>query len=154
MKEKKYTRKRKATPLQIKTLHVLNSNPGMGVSTAMRQAGYSIQTAKGKSTAFFKSPTVQKTLMTMKKHLEDEEITGVYMAQKFKEWIDAQKLVKDLSGQVVDKEPDYDTQIKGAKLMFDRIDKEESQNDPKLKRKMTIEEFVGDEAPVALEESK
>lgn len=123
----------------------MNSNPGIGVATAMRQAGYSRQTARAKSTAFLKSDAVQKTLMTMRKHLENEELTGVYMAKKFKEWIEAQKLVKDLSGQVVDSEPDYDTQLKGAKLMFDRIDKEESQSDPKLKRKLTIEEFVGDE---------
>ena len=125
-------RRGQPTVMQVKALQ--NINMGMSVRKALIEAGYSIKTAN-KSTLFFKAKGVQNAIMGLKMEIQNIGITNKRIAAKFNEWIDAKKKTK------FGEDNDYDTQIKSYDRMKDIWNAEENPGG-KIKRKLTIEEFV------------
>ena len=127
------------SPQQIKAVQLVAQ--GYSASKALREAGYSKRTAR-LSTGMLKGRGFQVALESMFTHLENAGINNEYMAGKYKEWLDAKKT--DHSHTEPDKEvPDYEIQIKAAKLLHERQDKIIGlKGGGGVKRKLTIEEFV------------
>jgi type II secretory pathway component PulK len=123
---------------QIKTLQYMNQ--GMTVHRAMKEAGYS-QSSLVQSSKFKKSPVVQKMMSGLKSKLVDKGFTVDFLADKFMEWMQAEKTVVSKFGEVTNS--DYDTQIKAYDRAKEILDIKET--DPKIKRKLTIEEFVNED---------
>jgi hypothetical protein len=104
----------------------------------MKEAGYSKSTLI-QSYKFKKSPTVQRMMIGLAGKLQDKGLTVDYLADKFMEWLNAEKPFS--SHTEPDKSvPDYDTQIKA----YDRVKEvlNPKFETPGVKRKLTIEEFV------------
>ena len=142
---------------QTKALQFLKEEKGISVRQAMIKAGYSVAAAnKGKE--FFKNKGVQNYLAGLKEYVTNQGLDNQKMASKFKEWIDATSKHPEIVGrdekgkpeyEYVDG-PDYDTQIKA----YDRWEKvmEMGENGgPKLKRRLSVEEFVNDETEITVE---
>lgn len=135
-------RMRNPTIRQIKALQYVNQ--GMSKRQAMKKAGYSKAVWNHNSSTLMKKQGVQQMLGSMQGKLTDAGLTTEYMAKKFKEWLEAQKI--HTSHTEPDREvPDYDTQIKA----YDRWEKVigvTQGTKGKVKRQMTVTEFVmGDE---------
>jgi hypothetical protein len=139
-------RRGQPTVKQVKALQ--NINQGMSVRKALIEAGYSIKTAN-KSTLFFKAKGVQSAIMGLKMEIQNIGITNKRIAAKFNEWIDAKKKVGTKMGILEDN--DYDTQIKAYDRMKDIWNADENPAG-KIKRKLTIEEFVNEPIPEELKE--
>lgn len=130
---------------QTKALQFLKEEKGISVRQAMMKAGYSVAAAnKGKE--FFKNKGVQNYLAGLKEYVTNQGLDNQKMASKFKEWIDAEKVLT--SHTEPDRSvPDYDTQLKA----YDRWEKVMGMGesgDPKVKRRLTVEEFINDDPAV------
>ena len=117
-------------------------NQGMTVHRAMKEAGYS-QASLVQSSKFKKSPVVQKMMSGLKSKLVDKGFTVEFLADKFMEWMQADKTISTKFGEITN--PDYDTQIKAYDRAKEILDIKET--DSKVRRKLTIEEFVNEEEP-------
>lgn len=137
------------TVKQIKTLQYIKE--GNSVRKSMLKAGYSLYVAN-KGNQFFKQTGVQNALADLKGYVTNAGLTNQKIADKFKEWIDAEKIV--ISHTEPDRNvPDYDTQLKA----FDRWHKIMEYGEtggPKLKRKLTVEEFVNSDDEVVKDEPR
>src|ERR1035437_6330753 len=78
---------------QIKTLQYMNQ--GMTVHRAMKEAGYS-KASLVTSSKFKKSPVVQKMMSGLKSKLVDKGFTVDFLADKFMEWINAEKPISGM----------------------------------------------------------
>lgn len=125
---------------QIKTVQLINQ--GYSTHRAMKEAGYS-QSSLKQSYKFKKSPVVQNLMINLGKKLRDKGFTSEYLADKFMEWMEAEKVTK------YGKDKDYDTQIKAYREAKEIFKPQEAMSKG-VKRKLTIEEFVtGEEnAPI------
>ena len=133
----------KPTLMQIKAVQYINQ--GMKAAPAMRKAGYSDKSARTPKPALMKSNGVQKLLSGMVGKLNDEGLTTEAMSIKFKEWINAQKVHSSVTepDRMV---PDYDIQLKTydrwAKLLGINEEAARINGGQKVKRSMTVTEFV------------
>lgn len=157
-------RKTKPTVKQIKALQLMNG--GMSKRQAMIQAGYSTYVAEKPYKDFLGAAGVKSQIVSMATMLEDAKLNTVYMVEKFKEWLEAQKVV---SARVVaakgkpssfDEEleeadsktddfievPDYKTQLEAYKEWKKVMDQASNPDTTgkKVSRKMTIEEFINE----------
>jgi len=132
-------RRGQPTVKQVKALQ--NINQGMSVRKALIEAGYSIKTAN-KSTLFFKAKGVQSAIMGLKMEIQNIGITNKRIAAKFNEWIDAKKKISTKQGIIIDE--DYPTQLAAFDRMKDIWNADENPGG-KVKRKLTIEEYVNEE---------
>lgn len=138
--KKRRLRHTKPTLRQIKALQYISQ--GMKVMPAMKKAGYSRWTAK-RSTDIFKLKGVREALSSMRAYIEDEGIDKKRLAGKLNEFLEAEKIHS--SHTEPDKKiPDYVTQ-RWAWDRADRIVSPQEANQGNIKRKLTIEEFIGDE---------
>lgn len=146
MEEKKLkkTRRRAPTAKQIKALQLVNQ--GYSKRRAMLEAGYSKNVAN-QSSRLLKGTAIQGILETMKAYLSEEGLTAKYMAGKFKEWMEATKVITSHTEPDI-LIPDYDTQIKAYDRWEKVINKEEGDKVTGLRRKITFEEFVGGEEKI------
>ena len=133
-------KRNRPTIKQVKTLQ--NLKEGMNMTQAMTKAGYSGTVAK-RGRVFFQQKGVQTYLKGLREYVTEAGLTNQKMAEKFKEWIDAEKVVT--SHTEPDKSvPDYETQLKTFDRWKDLMEMGEGGN-PKIKRRLTVEEFVNDE---------
>lgn len=140
-KKKRGPRTVRPTPMQIKAL--IYKNQGMSKYKAMLKAGYSNNLARKPNRDFYNLKGVKMMIESMASRIMDEGLTTEYMAIKFKEWMDAQKI--HTSHTEPDKHvPDYDTQLKAYDRWKKIMDNEASGRplEGGVKRKLTIEEFV------------
>ena len=140
--DKAVIKRLKPTIKQTKTLQFIKE--GDSIRNSMIKAGYAVKTAN-KGREFFKLKSVQGYINGLQEYVVNAGLTNQKMADKFKEWIDAEKITT--SHTEPDRSvPDYDTQLKA----YDRWEKFMNMGEsggPKLKRKLTVEEFVNtDEA--------
>jgi len=156
-------RKRRLTPKQIKYVQFLLQ--GYSKRQALLRAGYSPASVdKNISKLTNHSPVIQETLLSMKDRLDKLGINDAFIAEKFKEWLDARKPTSgvkitigkdappDLKLEPLT-EPDYDTQLKA----YDRYEKIANPQVGKPKegtvsRRITLEEFIQNDDPAAVEE--
>jgi len=120
-------RKRQPTVMQIKALQLMNG--GMNKRQAMIKAGYSTAMAEKPYKAFYDQKGIQNQIMAMGQELENAGLNTQYMVGKFKEWLEATRVV---SARVVGKSgtelqeadsktddfievPDYKIQLEGYK---------------------------------------
>lgn len=135
---KRKARSPKPTVKQIKALRYMNQ--GMSQLAAMKKAGYSKNSASKPSQEFWPTKGVQALISSMALELADSGLNTAFMVKKFKEWMDAKKYVGK-NGEEVN---DPATQM----LAYDRWKKVMDEQAPqktdggKIKRKMTIEEFI------------
>lgn len=123
---------------QIKTMQLVSQ--GYTLHRAMKEAGYS-QSSLKQGWKWKKSPVVQNMMLGLAGKLRDKGFTTDLIADKFIEWINAEKVTK------FGTDKDYDTQIKA----YDRAKEilNPTTEGKGIKRKLTIEEFVtGDETPI------
>ena len=125
-------RHRTPSPKQIKALQLINQ--GYSKRRAMIEAGYSKSTANCKPHLVTRSRAALEVYESMKGALTNSKLNGEYMARKFEKWLEAQKTDKD----------DYKTQIAAFREFKDVVKPVESESG--LKRKITFEEFIGDES--------
>lgn len=127
-------KKVKATIKQIRTLQYMNQ--GMSRRKAQLKAGYSQAHADIPKHIFFKKKGVQQMIVDMAEQLVNQDLTTQYMAIKFKQWIEA----KNDKGN-----PDTKQQIDAYREWKKVMDQhQEAESGLKMKRKLTIEEFVMD----------
>lgn len=142
LKNKKHKHRHQPTLKQIKALQYINM--GMSKRQALLKAGYSIEVAGHPGRAFIHKTGVKKMLNSMAMELADEGLTTQYMVNKFKEWMEAQKV--EHSPVAPDKEvPDYQVQLKAYGEWKKIVDQHQAENNPangQLKRRLTIDEFV------------
>ena len=132
-------RARQPTILQIKALQ--NYNQGMNITKAMREAGYSKNTASYVGKKFFKMEGTQTAVQSIMRALETYGITVEKMAQKIAEFVDAKKIHGSFTEP--DREvADYQTQIQGIKLLREIMKEEMPAGTGQKKRELTITEFV------------
>ena len=132
-------RRRTPTLKQIKTLQLINQ--GYSTRRAMKEAGYANGSLNKSHIIISKNPTVQRMKIGLEHKLWEKGLTTEFLADKFMEWINAQKPFS--SHTEPDKMiPDYDTQLKA----FDRAKEIMNPQEPNkgIKRKLTITEFVND----------
>ena len=143
IKKRKYSRP--PTLKQIKALQFMNQ--GMSKRQALLKAGYSSEVASHPSKHFMKKKGVQSMLNTMAVELADAGLTTSYMVNKFKEWMEAQKV--EHSPVAPDRDvPDYSVQMRAYTEWKKILDSENSANNPdgnQVRRRLTIEEFVNGE---------
>lgn len=141
--------KHKPTLKQIKALKYISQ--GMTKRSAMLKAGYSMSTAAHPKRELLSHKGVQNSLASLKTRLVDKGMTDEFMVNKFWEWMNAQKLTNSLTEP--DREvPDYQTQLKAYDKWKDLQD--DMGGGGKVKRKLTIEEFVTDKEEVIAGESE
>lgn len=131
---------RRPSVKQIKTVQLINQ--GYSTHRAMKEAGYSRSSLK-QSYKFKKSPVIQDYYFGtgMVSKLKGKGFTEDYMADKFLEWLEAEKLTK------FGKDKDFDIQIKAWKEVKEILKPQEPPNKG-IKRKITLEEFItGEEEP-------
>jgi len=144
-------RKKQPTVKQIKAIQYINQ--GMSQRQAMLKAGYSNVTASTSSSrVLMKSKGVRDLLAGMAGELQDAGLHNKYMVDKFKEWLEAQKttsgmrIKKNKDGSVEKleavTEADYQTQIAGYDRWKKIMDDQAPGNTGKVKRKITLEEFL------------
>lgn len=140
-KKRRYNRKQ-PTLKQIKALQYMNQ--GMTKRSAMLKAGYSVAAANHPKQALMEKKSVRKILRGMADELQDVGLTQAYMANKVAEFMEASKIHS--SPTEPDREvPDYQTQVRGYNIWKDAMEKAEGgESEGKVKRKLTIEEFVTD----------
>ncbi len=132
-------RNKKPTIKQVRALQYISQ--GMSKRQAMIKAGYSKSSADAPGQMLMKREGTKQLLDSFKLDLIRAGLTGEHWANKIFEWSEATKIDHSSTGPDLDV-PDYDTQIKG----FDRWHKvmaPEGQTSG-VKRKLTIEEFIGD----------
>lgn len=136
--------KRQPTLKQIRALQYRNQ--GMSKRAAMMKAGYSKGAYNNPGAVLMKSRGVKQIINSMAGDLEDAGLTAEFMSLKFQEWISATKVHSSPTGPDRDV-PDYQTQLRAYKAWKDIIDAERGTGDDKgkVKRKLTIEEFVTDD---------
>lgn len=155
-------RRRQPTPRQIKAIQYINM--GYSKRQAMIKAGYTPKVAEDPANNLLRKVSVKNFINGMAGELVDAGLTKEYMIGKFKEWLEAQKVIG--ARVVVKKEsptpstdlkpansmtndfvevPDYETQLKAfdkwKKIMDDQGN---PQGGGQMKRKLTIEEFISD----------
>ena len=124
-------RHRSPTVKQIRALQLINQ--GYSKARAMREAGYSKNSAKTHAGELLKARAIMDIYDMMKDSLRDSKLTGDYMAKKFEKWMEAQK----------DDPDDYKTQLAAAQLYKEII--KPAATEPKgIKRKVTYEEFLSE----------
>lgn len=129
----------KPTKRQKKTLEIKQANPDMPLGEAMRQAGYSETTSQAPSANFLDLKGTQTAIEEMKNQLVGLGITPIFMANKYKEWLTAQKPFS--SHTEPDKlVPDYDTQLK-VKDDINKLIGLTPKEDSNLKKRIVAEEF-------------
>lgn len=144
-KKEKQRRHRPATLKQIKALQYINQ--GFSKRQAMIKAGYSAKTAASPSIHLMNKVGVKDILYGMAGDLVDAGLTKEFITLKIKEWFEAQKVDHSHTGPDT-LVPDYDTQIK-AYDRWEKIMEQQINPEKKVKRKLTIEEFVtGEEEKV------
>ena len=131
---------RQPSAKQLAAIHYHNS--GMSKRAAMIKAGYSGYTA-GNPGKMLSRPSTKLALEVLETEMDKQGVTIEKMARKMAEWIDAQKIHGSMTEP--DREvPDYETQLKA----YDRWAKikkiDEDVNKPKMKRQMTVTEFIND----------
>lgn len=150
-------RKQQLTGKQLATAQYMLE--GYSLRQARLKAGYS--TSYAEKTGLAVQKTLKNYLDSIKEKFARKGLNDEYMAEKFKEWMEAKKVVsakilvlgggeKGATSQTDDfiEVPDYDTQIKA----YDRYDKIVNEH-PKggggaKKRELTITEFItGDDPP-------
>lgn len=144
-KTQKVKRRRiqKPTIKQVKALQLYNTGK-YSMRAALKEAGY----GKGviqKSTLFMKQKGVQSAMLALMGFMEGYGLTPEKKAKKIAEFVDAKKVVTSLSGDVVAETPDYKTQLEGVKMWNDLDEKMRQEENPqqgKVKRQLSITEFV------------
>jgi hypothetical protein len=138
--------KKRLTQREIKTFQYMSQ--GMSRRAAMIKAGYSVTTATHSSTRFMNRPKIAAVLADIADELDNVGITKGFIAGKFKEWLNAEKIHGSLTepDRVV---PDYQTQLKAFNEYKDLIKTEQANKGlgSGVKRKLTVEEFWGEENP-------
>ena len=161
-KKRKYTRG--ATLKQIRAIQY--KNQGLTTRQAMLKAGYSLSMAANPKRELLQKPAVKRLISSMWGELTDAGLTTEYMVVKFKEWLNAQKVVsamvikggkhdidfddeEDLppnSSKTNDfiEVPDYKTQLDAYKewKKIGDMDMDSTTTGRPVKRKLTIEEYV------------
>lgn len=141
MERKKYARK-KPTLKQIQALQYMNQ--GMSKRQAMLKAGYALDTAGHPTRTLMKTDGVKMIGRTMYMELAQAGITSEFMIEKFREWLNATKTTNSFTEP--DKSvPDYAIQLKAYQEWKKIVDQHEIETNPtgnKLKRTLTISEFV------------
>lgn len=126
-------KKHRATIKQIKALQYMNQ--GMSKRKAMIKAGYAVPTAQQPGRKFFSRQGVKQMILDMGTELVDQGLTTKYMALKFKQWMETETGGK----------PDTRVQIEAYREWKKVMDqREEAKSGLRMKRKLTIEEFVMD----------
>ena len=125
-----------ATLKQVTALKLISQ--GYSKRQAMLKAGYSAGSADHPSSRLLQRVSTQEMLDDFRDILVKEGLTAAYMANKFKEWLNAGKS----NGN-----PDYTTQIRCYDRWKDILEREESpENHGKIKRRISFEEWItGDE---------
>lgn len=169
MEEQPIKRKyrRGATLKQIRAIQY--KNQGMTTRQAMLKAGYSLSAAANPKRDLLDRPAVKQLIGTMWGELQDAGLTTQFMIDKFKEWLNAQKVVSAMvinpKGGETDLEaagsktndfvevPDYKTQLEAYKEWKKIADQERDSNTTgqPVRRRITLEEFIqdGDEGGVS-----
>lgn len=138
--KRKYMRS-KPTLKQIRALQYINQ--GMSKRQAMLKAGYSEGAARHPKVALMEKKGVRRMISDMSGQLQDAGLTTQYMVQKFAEWMEATKLHTSMTEP--DREvPDYQVQLKAYTEWKKVLDAENNGENGKIKRKLTIEEYVMD----------
>ena len=139
-KKRKYSRP--PTLKQIQALQYINQ--GMSKRQALLKAGYSNEVASHPTKLFMKTSGVKRMLNTMARELADEGLTVAYMVNKFKEWLEAEKVTNSFT-EPDKKVPDYKIQLDAYKEWKKIVDQHDAQHNPtvgQVKRRLTIDEFV------------
>lgn len=125
----------KPTPKQAKAMELIRE--GKTPTQAMRDAGYSEQTASAPTRNLLSSPGAQAIIESMKEEYAAVGITRKYIAAKMAQWLEAKKLVsariilkqqapgstdadlKDAYSRTDDfiEVDDYQTQLKAAEMI-------------------------------------
>lgn len=136
---------RKPTLLQKKTVEILAENPRMPIGRAMREAGYSKNTALNPKSDFLERRGTAVALDQWREKLRGVGITEDLLAKKHLEWLFAKKTITSLTEP--DKQvPDYTTQIKAGEMLRDDFGiKRKEENPDNLKKRITAEEFFNDD---------
>lgn len=125
-------KKHKATIRQIRTLQYMNQ--GMSKHAAQLKAGYKETTAEKPKRVFFARKGVQQMIVDMAEQLVNQGLTTQYMALKFKQWLEAENNEGN---------PDTKNQLEAYKEWKKVMDEHSgAEQGLKMKRKLTIEEFV------------
>lgn len=120
-----------------------NLQQGMSVRKAMIKAGYSIQTANHGVTNF-KSKSFISAVQDIRKELLDIGVTPQRIAKKINDLLDAKKaIVVDKQIELVD---DNQIQSKTVDQVRDIWGMGEGDANGKVKRRLTVEEFIEDNA--------
>lgn len=133
----KKRRNRKPSIKQTKALQYMNQ--GNSMRKSMQMAGYKSLANQGKR--FFEFKGAQRALESMAGYLEQQGLTNQYMAQKIKQFTEAEKIHSSIKepDRVV---PDYRTQIEGVKLWREILDNNMKSQQGVKKRELTITEFI------------
>jgi len=104
-------KRRKPTVLQRKATELLALNPKLSKRQAMIQAGYSEVSASHPKQNLVETSGAKTAIEEMKEKLIGRGITIDYMAEKYKEWMEAKKVKGSMTepDKIV---PDYETQLK------------------------------------------
>lgn len=127
-------RKLHVTPTvkQIKALELMSK--GYNKRRAMIEAGYSVGSANHSNNLVTRSRAAEQITEAMKSQLITRGIDVNFMIDKFVKWMNAKKKDKD----------DYKTQQAAYKFWKDIMDPKDEPVKG-IKRKVTFEEFIGDE---------
>lgn len=133
--------RRQPTQKQMKALQF--HAEGNSVRKSMILAGYSVKTAN-KGATVFKNVAVRRSLLGLRDYVEKNGMNTEKMGDKLLKWIDAEKDIYSKKGEYLGTAPDNEMQ----KYSFDqwmKLQQLDSKLNPdgKVKRRMTIEEFVG-----------
>jgi len=132
-------RKRKPSARQVKAFHYMSQ--GMSKRAAMLKAGYSLNVANTHGKWLTQESMASRELFdNLKRSLTGTKITGEYLANKFQQWLEAQK----------DDKADYKTQLQAFRELMGAVKPAENTSEG-VKRKITFEEFVGIEEGKKLE---
>ncbi len=127
----------KPTTKQILTLKYINE--GLNKRQAQIKAGYSVKNATHNTGRTLRSKSIKQVLDNMKGELVDAGLTTTYMVNKFKEWLEAQKIHGSMTEH--DREvPDYKIQLDAYKAWKEIMQPDDGPVGA-VKRKLTIEEY-------------
>lgn len=104
----------KPTEMQAKALELIRN--GTPPVTAMKEAGYSVYTSAHPTDNLLRSAGAKSIIEEYKEAYTRVGITQEYMANKTKEWLEAQKIKSSMTepDKIV---PDYETQLKAAEMV-------------------------------------
>jgi len=99
---------------QVKAMRLIKD--GVAPCQAMKEAGYSKRTSRSPKQNLLGSVGAKTIIEQYKDAYAKVGITPPYMAQKTKEWLEAQKIKSSMTepDKVV---PDYETQLKAAEMV-------------------------------------